>query len=269
MDNTFEIKFGILKIGEAKIVLDPKSEDYLFNGKTPRDIPELFYENLYKGFEGDLNVQIKEGVTVEQIEEHINTTKEIIVNLTSLRDSHRVHFLLSKRDNLLSERASDTHEDISRIISTQKTTLNRILLKLIDVRDSIRDNGTSEGISTESTEDVEITTIPFSSAGRATFKMNKKEALMLLFLLEETGLIDFGYRMQKVKFVDNNFNYTEMRPNHRDFNKPLPMKGTGKIFSNLVSPGEIEVNNSDLKVLLQKLTDTIHQYEFVVKTYKS
>lgn len=267
MSNISEVKVSISEIGEAKIVLKPSIRNYLFNGKAPISIPIDYYQELYEKFESNLLLHIREGITVEIVEAYIKRTKDVISKLISVSDGHRVHYLFSVRDKVLSEDAEYTHDNIVRIISTQKAVLNRVLLKLYDVNDLVKAKVINENKSIEIIPDKETSLIPFKDVGRATFKMSKKQALMFLYVLEKEGLLLFENEIQRTKFIEGNFNYTEMRENKLNFEEACEMKGVGKEFSNFDAYTDGLKNNTSLKKLQQKLIDTFHMFEF--KTTRS
>ena len=270
IEDIIEVTSSILEVGEARIVLEPSTRNYLFNGNIPRDIPIDYYQVLYQKFESNLLIQIKEGITIERVETYISRTKEVISNLISVSDFHRVNYVKSKNNNKLSEEAESTHDNIARIISTQKTVLNRILLKLYDVIDFVKEKVIDENKVMEENLAIETNLIALGHAGRATFRLSKKEALMLIFLLEENKIIEFEDRFQKIKFMENNFNYVVQSENHAKFNQACPMIGTGKEFTNFVSNDvkTIESNNKTLNKLQDKLEAIISDYEFVIRKYK-
>src|SRR6478609_3050628 len=110
IEDIIEVTSSILEVGEARIVLESSTRNFLFNGKIPRDIPIDYYQVLYQKFESNLLIQIKEGITIERVETYISRTKEVISNLISVSDFHRVNYVKSKNKNKLSEEAESTHD---------------------------------------------------------------------------------------------------------------------------------------------------------------
>jgi hypothetical protein len=260
MDYSPEIKICIAEIGNSKINFNRSKDNYLFNNKVPREIPSDFYEILYNKFESFLLVQIREGLIIEQIEEYILNTKNTISKLISTSDGHRIHFLFSKRDKILSNEAESTHFEIANIISTQKAVLNRVLLKLYTTIDSYKENKIDDFLS-EEIPNIDSSLIKFDSVGKVTFKLSKKESLMFLYILEQVNLLEFESIEQRRLFIENNFNFTETRNNPNKGNA-LPMKGISSELSDFSSYAEGDSNNKTLEKLLNKLQETIHHYEF-------
>jgi hypothetical protein len=260
MDNSSEINICIIEIGKSKINHNISKSNYLFNNKVPREISPDFYEILYKKFESFLLVQIREGLIIEQIEEYILNTKNTISKLIYTSDAHRIDFLLSKRDKILSNEAESTHYEIANIISIQKAVLNRVLLKLYDTIDSYKQNKINDLIN-EEIPTIESSIIKFDNVGKATFKLSKKETLMFLFVLEQENLLEFESIEQRRLFIENNFNFTETRSNPNK-GQALPLKGISSELSDFSSYVEGDSNNKTLEKLLKKLLETIHQYEF-------
>ncbi len=260
MDNSTEINICIAEIGNSKIDFNISNGNYLFNNKVPREISPDFYEILYNKFESFLLVQIREGFIIEQIEEYILKTKSTISKLISTSDAHRVDFLFSKRDKILSNEAESTHNEIANIISIQKAVLNRVLLKLYATIDSYKENKIDDLLS-EEIPNIDSSIIKFDNVGKATFKLSKKETLMFLFILEQENLLEFESIEQRRLFIENNFNFTETRSNPNK-GQALPLKGISSELSNFSSYVEGDSNNKTLEKLLIKLQETIHLYEF-------
>ena len=226
----------------------------------PREISPDFYEILYNKFETFLLVQIRDGISIEQIEEFILNTKSTISKLISSSDAHRIDFLFSKRDEILSNEAESTHYEIANIISTQKAVLNRVLLKLYASIDLYKENKIDDLLS-EEIPNIDSSIIKFDNIGKATFKLSKKETLMLLFILEQENLLEFESIEQRRLFIENNFNFTETR-NNPNKGQALPLKGISSELSDFISYTEGDSNNKTLEKLLKRLLETIHQYEF-------
>ena len=101
---------------------------------------------------------------------------------------------------------------------------------------------------------------------RATFNLSKKESLMLLYVLEEVNLLKFENNTHKINFIEQNFNFTEVR-NNEFFGKSFPMKGTNSEYSKFRSNDrdEIKSNNKTLESLFKKFSDIIDSFEFKKK----
>ncbi|WP_396150885.1 hypothetical protein [Flavobacterium sp.] len=266
MDYYTEIKVCIKEIGQAKIEFQTNTKDYTFNGKPPRDIPQDRYTKLNELFESYLSNYIRQNCKVEDINKLITITKETIQQLKLSGDNHRVNFLLSRSKNELSETATFNHDDINSIISTQKLVLSKILNHLYEKIDYLNSNIDNELIADIDNEDLsssetDTSDIPFKHIGRATFKLNKKESLMLLYILEQEHLLEFESIEHRRLFIESNFNFTETRNNVNQGN-PFPMKGISSELSDFSSYTERASNNKTLEKLLKKLNETIHLFEF-------
>lgn len=101
---------------------------------------------------------------------------------------------------------------------------------------------------------------------RATFNLSKKESLMLLYVLEEVNLLKFENNTHKINFIEQNFNFTEVR-NNEFIGKPFPMKGTNSEYSKFRSDdrNEIKSNNKTLDSLFKRFSDIIDSFEFKKK----
>lgn len=266
MNYSTEIKICIKEIGQAKIEFKTNTKDYIFNGKIPREIPQDKYTKLNELFESYLLNYIRQNPTVEDIYKLITITKKTVQQLKLSGDNHRVNFLFSESKNELSETAIFTHDDINSIISTQKLVLSKILNNLYDKVDYLNSNVDSIVVNNVENETVNFNKadtcdIPFKNVGRATFKLNKKESLMLLYILEQEHLLEFESIEHRRLFIESNFNFTETRKNPNNGNA-LPMKGVSSELSDFSSYSERASNNKTLEKLLKKLNETIHLFEF-------
>ena len=258
---TTENLMTIAEVGDARVQLVEKTGTYIFNGKTPREIPAEFYEKIYKRFEGYLLIQLKERLTLDEVDEYIKSVRDKNSRLISASQAHRIHYLLSKRDGVLSEVASAAHDDILNIFSAQKIVLNQMLLKLYEVKDSLLTNTAEELIIVEPTESVESNLIHFDGGGKVTFNLSKKETLMFFYVLEKEGIIQFESDEKRRIFLESNFNYTEQRNNPNRGN-PIEITGAGSELANFKSVVFVDSNNKTLDSLLKRLKESIHLFEF-------
>lgn len=264
-----EIKVCIKQIGQAKIEFNNNIKDYTFNGKSPDEIAGDYLTKLNEQFETNLLVLIRQGCTVEKITKLIKLSKDTINALKLSGDNHRVSFLLDNNKGVLSDNSTSTHDTINRIISTQKLVLNKVLISLYNKLDDFKLDLVNMPIVNEANEvvifdETNTSEIPFKSTERATFKLSKKEALMLLFILEEQQLLEFESIEHRRLFIEKNLNFTETRKNS-NYGKSLPMKGVSSELADFNSYAEGVSNNKTLEKLLKKLEDSIHLYKFKTK----
>ena len=130
--NALEIKRTILEIGKAKITFNERTQDFLLNGKNPREISIDYFSKLYSKFENLLVVQLKENCSEALLKTYIDYAKKQHKNLSYLKDQHRVSFVFRRSKGELSATAEYTHKDIDVRISTQIATLNNIIEKLLE-----------------------------------------------------------------------------------------------------------------------------------------
>lgn len=261
MTNAEKIQSIIKEIGNAKITFNRKSKDYLFNGYSPRAIDSKYYTTLHADFNKHLYIQLRENCDKELLQKYIVYTKQQIENLTNVKNQHRVNFLLQRKHKELSEDAESTHEDIRTVTATINSVLSKIQLKLENEIEFIGYKTNADYQSESDKIDLDSSNIPFSDSGRATFKMSKKESLLLLYVMEKEGLIEFESERQRIKFLESNFNYTEVRKN-KNFDKAFPMAGVNSEISALKASHEANSNNKLLEKVLTKLNETIHMHQF-------
>lgn len=263
MSNAREIKNIILEISKIKFRYNYHTKAYEYNNKSPREIPKNHFTELHKKFKHLFLIQLKENCNKELILKYINIVKTEISNVNKDSLYQAVTYNDRKEKDLNSEENIIDFNDINTIISTQQAVLLKIKSKLeeelefVDFRTSIDYQQQIE------TNDFDSSNIPFSDSGRATFKMSKKESLMLLYILEKVELLVFENDDQRKRFIESNFNFTEVRKNKNE-GKSFPMIGTSSEISEFKSRIKVDIdsNNKVLEKLLKKLTETIHLFEF-------
>lgn len=263
MSNALEIKDSILEIGKAKFSFNDNTKNYTFNGKSPRAIPKDYYSQLHKKFKDRLLTQLKENCTEELLDKYIEYTKTEIKKVKNESDNLRVSYVFLNSKGRISDEAEGTNNDIRMILSTQYSVLLKIQSKLEEELEFVSFKTSLDYQIESETTDLDTSNIPFSDSGKVTFKMSKKESLMLLYLLEQSELIEFEGDNQRRKFIENNFNFTEVRKN-KDEGKPLPMIGISSEISKFKSldKEELKSNNKTLDILLDRLTNTIYAFKF-------
>lgn len=263
MSNAKEIKNIILEISKIKFRYNNDSKTYECNNKSPREIPKNHFTELHKNFKHLFLIQLKENCNKELILKYIDIAKTEISNVNKDSLYQAVTYNDRKEKGLNTDENIIDFKDINTIISTQQAVLLKIKSKLeeelefVDFRTSVDYQQQIE------TNDFDSSNIPFSDSGRATFKMSKKESLMLLYILEQCELMIFESDDQRRMFIENSFNFTEVRKNKNE-GKALPLIGTSSEISDFKSRIKVDVdsNNRTLEKLLKKLTETIHLFEF-------
>ncbi|MFZ4614472.1 MAG: hypothetical protein ACOYNH_12400 [Bacteroidia bacterium] len=157
----------------------------------------------------------------------------------------------------------ETFKESLAILNAQKLVLIKIHEELIeygDLREFILAEDFEEKLSTNNTVGI----INFPQISKATFQLGKKEAMMLIYIMEKTNLICFENEQHRNNFLENNFNYIETRKNE-NFNMVLELKGVNSEFSKLKGLHNSDSNNATLKRLQKKLMETLLDFEFKKK----
>ena len=84
---------------------------------------------------------------------------------------------------------------------------------------------------------------------------------MLIYIMEQSGVIKFENNTQRNKFIQNNFNWTEFRGNENN-GKSFPIDDVESQISKMKASHNKESSCKVLEKLLKKLEDTIHNFEF-------
>jgi len=104
------------------------------------------------------------------------------------------------------------------------------------------------------------------TTGRATFNLSKKESLMLLYILEEVNFLKFDNNAQRKSFIEQNFNFTEVR-NNEFYGKSFPMTGIQSEYSKFNSNDrdELKSNNKTFESLSKRMSSIFETFEFTKK----
>lgn len=259
--NAQKIKKCITDIGKAELEFSNNISINTYNGIQPRATPNDYYTQLHHKFNQLLLIQLKENCPKGLLEKYIELTKGEIQKLKIKGEYIIETYSLLKFKDINSEIAKESYNDIKAILSTQYSVLLKILSKLEEELE-FYDFKTSADYQTESdVSGLSTSNIPFSDSGKVTFKMSKKESLMFLYVLEQESLIEFDDDNHRRKFIENNFNFTEVRQTENE-GKPFPMIGVSSEISKFKSRVDAKSNNKTLEILLNKLNNTIHQFEF-------
>ncbi len=243
---TFALPRIIKELSSSKITYDETIKNYLFNGENPRSISTSHYSLLLKNFEDVLNKDLKNrisspGILISQLED----VRKIIRNKNELIGKHRVSFVYSKAKNKLSEEALDTLDDILVRLQTEVEVLRKMRSLLKNVIKVLE-------ISTHSSGRPDDYLIPFKPVERATIKLPRLEAIMLLYALEKTNLITFVSEAQRNRFIEANFNFTEER-NNKNKGKAIPIKNVNTDFADFKSFKNFKQNTQTLNEVIEKI----------------
>lgn len=268
LTNASKIIQSIKEIGTANLSIEEETKIYLLNRKLIEDISVEYYNDLFISFQIFLYTQLREKCDVILLNKFLEETKPLINDIQNLNRNLKAKFSEAKyHENILLEK---NIQNIRRRLFTIEKTLNKIVFILKDEMEFFDYRISSDYQFTINSLEQKTSSSPNFYAGKATFKMSKKETLMLLFLLEQNNLLKFDNDIQRKKFIENNFNYTEMRENTTNFGEPCELTGIGKDFTNFISNdnSDINSNNKTLELLLKKLGETIHEYQFKITKYK-
>lgn len=260
MKNALLVKKYIEKIGETIFTFDHETGENFINEENPLYFPNDYYSKLFKDFTSSLKLQLQENANADLLNIYLETVKKSIKEFNENFEYNITTYSECKDFVVYPDEYSDKYEALINILSTQNSILNQVKSILSDELEFI-DFGLKSDFSYDNL-DLLNNDIKKESVGKATFKMSKKESLMLIYILEQENLLKFDNDIQRRKFIENNFNYTEMRENASNFGEAREMIGIGKEFTNFSAYTEAKTNNKTLEKLLKKLNETIHLFEF-------
>jgi hypothetical protein len=267
-------KVGCFKLNKEDItdssVKIEKLEKY-FNGKTIKD----YYADIYSEFKNLVTVQLDSNCDVELLEKFADSAKQILNNEIS---GYKFIFNSNKLERLeLTTEEKKKYYLFSKIHQQQKINVNQ-MIKLLEydinffkyrnnnliTRNSMfndkRETENTFKISNSSNNiyqnKIETNT---DTINKATLNLSKADSIMFIHMLEVCELIKFESNTHKINFIEQHFNYTELR-NNSDYLNALPIKDIQVEFSNLKSRDKesrkrFNKNLETLKKKFEKLMD--------------
>lgn len=272
-DNITKIFSTIEKVGHIKLYIEDirdtsvkveKFEKYFNNMSI-----EKFYSNIYMEFENLISIQLEKNYDVQLLEKFIERAKTILN-----------HEILKYKFNLNSE--SLVREKFSKIslqkyylfrkIQTHQTLNMNKIIKLLEHEIeffkyknlTINSSDTKDTPSTlEKSTSYEKKVMKDSTnlINRVTLNLSKTDSVMLFHMLEVCELIKFENNAHKISFIEQNFNYTELRKN-KDYMKAIAIDGIQVEISNLKNQQKHSIKrfNKNLESLREKL-ETIMDFK--------
>ena len=259
--NVIQIQDLILKIGFLNKNID--LQEYFNNSEDILKSELEIIEESNNELNTRLLIQLKEKSDVELLQEFIDFINKNGVALEELYHKYRVVLSESNNSNPIYTKSIPI---VCKLIDLKLDALISLKIDLqskikyfnyrisSDFESNVNPSFLSEFTSNQNQEK--------ETAGRATFNLSKKESIMLLYILEKTGLLKFESEDQISKFVENNFCFTEIRENAGNNGKVSPIKDVRSEISVLRARHKSDINNKVLEKLLKKLNDTIHLFEF-------
>lgn len=210
-----------------------------------------------------LLIQLKEKSDVELLQKFIKLIDTNGADLHKLYHKYRKKLSELNNSNPIYAKAVPIVCNIIDLKLDVLTNLKRdLILKIANFEYRIStdfDYNSNELLEMNQKQQKEIT-------DRATFNLSKKESLMFLYILEEVNLLKFENTTQRKSFIEQNFNFTEVR-NNEFYGKSFPMTGIQSEYSKFNSDNkdEIKSNNKTLENISKKLTTIIEEFEFIKK----
>lgn len=258
--NVIQIQELINKIGEFN--KNTALQDYYNNEEVLHSQLEKI-EDYFNELNQKLLIQLKEKSDVALLQIFISHIDGNIRNLNSLYHKYRVKLAESNNSNEVYTKAIPIFCEVIDSKLNYLTNLKKDLLSKITFFDykisaDFSIDSDSRNASNQNDES--------ETSGRATFNLSKKESLMLLYILEEVNLLKFENNTQRKNFIEQNFNFTEVRQTE-SYGKSSPMTGILSEYSKFNSKDKYEVNsnNKTLDKLSKKLITIMEEFEFEKK----
>lgn len=260
--NVIQIQDLINKIGEFNKNSDLK--EYYEDGEEMLESQLKIIEDSHTELNYKLRIQLKEKSDVELLQKFINLIDENGADLHILYNKYRIKLAESKKPNKSNAIYSVSVPIVCKLIDSKLdvlTNLKQDLITKIANFDYIISTDFDYNTFSESNQKQEKET-----AVRATFNLSKKESLMLLYILEEINLLKFDNNAQRKNFIEQNFNFTEVR-NNESYGKSFPITDIKSEYSkfNSIDKNELKSNNKTLENLSKKLITIIDEFKFEKK----
>jgi hypothetical protein len=226
-----------------------------------------YYSGMFKKFETELEELKKEKYQIQIFEKLLNQLEPmlpIVHNRYLEHNSHRS----KKSINLDSEYVkSGRHDFFQNLHSQQYSFVSKVEKKL---KDEIKffipnSNETTPVIQTTNNQiNSQKANTPIqqtSTQSRIVFSTSKKEALLFLYVLEQSGIITFESEQHRRSFIEEHLSYTEIR-NNPDKGKHFPMNDVASDISKLKDFTNGKSHNRILEKLNTKLSEILDSYIF-------
>ncbi|WP_298265660.1 hypothetical protein [uncultured Lutibacter sp.] len=258
--NISRVKELILKIGKCNLKYEHDSKIYSLNDFNTTGLDEDYYSSLNNEFQQKLTLQlVNKKLDKKLLKELITNTNSNLEDVKSKKDQLRVNYLFDKGKNCLDQDMLSNQEYIFSILEAQFSTLNnmhKFLLNLYEEYDYILDEELAKLKSNTVSYESSSENVKLPRIGKATINLRKKDSISLLLLLEHLEILDFS-DTDKIKFIENNFNYK----NNNGFIKPIINMNSD--LSNLKDQRTYGSRNSEsFKRLIEKIKLGLDSFEF-------
>lgn len=261
MKNALKIENIIQEISKAYISIDGDTKDFLINGTIPQEVPQDFCVLLYRDFEHRIKLQLKENCSIELLKEYVAQIDSGAKSIDNVIGHLRVNFVLAKSKDEVGENAESTIEYIGKMLKIKIKTLS-FIKRFLENEIKYFGYGTSEDYKTfDDRKEPESDILISEKTEKVTFNLSKKEAIMFLYVLEQTGVIKFNSEVHRKQFIENNFYYTEVRENEHK-GKTFPMLNISSDLSVIKASHHKKTNNKTLEKLLNQLLPKFDEFEF-------
>lgn len=261
MKNALKIENIIKEISKAYISIDCDTKDFLVNGTIPQEVPQDFCVLLYRDFEQSIKLQLKENCSTELLKEYVAQIDAGVKSIDNVIGHLRVNYVLAKSKDEVGENAESTINYIGKMLKIKSKALLYIKSFLQNEIKYFGYNTSEDYKSFEDRKEPESDILISEKTEKVTFDLSKKEVIMFLYVLEQTGVIKFNNEGHRKQFIENNFNYTEVRENEYK-GKTFPMLNISSDLSVIKASHQKKTNNKSLEKLLKQLLPKFDEFEF-------
>lgn len=259
--NAIKISDNIKKINDIKIFINP-----LIRGRQPYSLRfenissvKSHYDNIIIDFKKSLYKQLIEKCDSNLLHIYIDEAKVVkdqinsdILNYDINPNYNKIQLLLKKNGTIFN---NDEYKLGETILKEQNKIIEEVLIILENILRFINYSTIEDYklLLSEIENNNKLEDVTYSN-NRATFNLSKTDSIMLIYMLEKCNLIKFESTSHRNSFIENNFNYSDLR-NIQSENKVQPMKGVGVDIANIKSNDKPSLKrfNKNLESLKDKL----------------
>lgn len=229
----------------------------IFKNKTAYQ----YYSGMFKKFETELEELKKENYQVQIFEKLLNQLQpmlSIVHNRYMEHNSHRSKKSINLESEYVKSGRHDFFHDLHR---HQYFFVSKVERKLNDeIKFFIPTSKETTPVIQPTNNKVNIPKVEapvqqMTTPSRIVFSTSKKETLIFLYVLEQSGVITFESEQHRRSFIEEHLSYTEIR-NNPDKGKHFPMNDVASDISKIK---EKYNNNASNNKILKKFNDKLYE----------
>lgn len=226
-----------------------------------------YYSGMFKKFESELEELKRENYQIQIFEKLLNQLQPllpIVHNRYMEHNSHRSKKSINQDSEYVKSGRHDFFHELHRHQYSFVSKVERKLKDEIKFFIPTSNEITSVIQTTNNQVNSKKANTPIqenSTQNRVVFSTSKRETLIFLYVLEQSGIITFESEQHRRSFIEEHLSYTEIR-NNPDKGKHFPMNDVASDISKLKDFTNGKSHNKILEKLNTKLYEILDSYIF-------